>query len=444
MFRFVEVTAVTPSCLSKQFGVDPTGNFVAKPGGRVSKASARVVTVETPAEFLDIIRRADATKAFMYGVPTCLPSNVTEFEIWQKASIEKLPEITLDAKPGRSNINNRHVISRTRGNFGWPDGSGGIMMLDYDPLPGEDVLDPDKLREKLWEAAPGLESAPYVMQPSNSSFLMDARTGAWIKESRGYHIYFFVRDPHLIEEAGKRLFSRLWVQGHGRCITSDAGIILQRSIVDASVWQPERLDFCGAPICKFPIVRKAPPAALYNEESAPAVLSSVLPELTKEEAQQYEDRRIKARNAIYQESISKKAVWVARRSEEIKGKDGSNHDLTNRQRTFIEAVERGVLYRDFPIILASGKTVTIGEILESPKKYNKTTCRDPLEPNYHNGALTGWINTESRPPYLRSLAHGGARYTLSAERTPTQDTRSPHKEGAPSSKLSVGRAPEHR
>ncbi|MCC7221472.1 MAG: hypothetical protein IT490_12180 [Candidatus Contendobacter sp.] len=57
---------------------------------------------------------------------------------------------------------------------------------------------------------------------------------------------------------------------------------------------------------------------------------------------------------------------------------------------------------------------TVAQIMAKPAMFHGKLCRDPLEPGYQGGKLTGWINTKSATPYINSMAHGGQRFTLAA------------------------------
>ena len=58
-----------------------------------------------------------------------------------------------------------------------------------------------------------------------------------------------------IERALKTLQDRLWLAGFGYVVVGAAGQILIRSIIDASVYGPERLVFEGEPIVVAPLAQ---------------------------------------------------------------------------------------------------------------------------------------------------------------------------------------------
>ncbi len=411
---FTEIISHTD--ISKKFALDASDKLVTTAGGRVTTAQARVITVDSPRGFLDRLNRADSHTAFMYGRPV---RSGDAFEI--------RPRVAIHANSPD------HVIARTRENFGWPTGAG-VFMLDYDPLPGSEPLTPEQVLARIYEVAPALRSAAVVVKPSNSAFLFDTRTGAYIKGLRGTHFYFFVADPRNIPSAGERLFDRLWAQGLGTGVISASGGFLRRSIIDASVWQPERLDFCGEPVCEAPIERRAPAAYLLNENAPPVILETAIPPLSLAEKALVSAHVNAERSRLGVESHEKRSSWAIRRVK-------STQSASLSTQVFFDAAEKRVLYADFPLTLASGERVTVGEILAKPHVYNGLTCLDPLEPEYHGSEPVGFLNTCARRPYLRSLAHGGAVYQLRRSLSPATFSKIQSDRGRRSrSQAAAGRA----
>ncbi|HSG58351.1 MAG TPA: hypothetical protein VLA06_02385, partial [Woeseiaceae bacterium] len=85
--------------------------------------------------------------------------------------------------------------------------------------------------------------------PSASSHIHDRATGDDLTGLRGQRLYMLVAEAGDIPRAGAALVDRLWAAGLGRIVASAAGSALERCPVDASVWQPERLDFAAGAVC---------------------------------------------------------------------------------------------------------------------------------------------------------------------------------------------------
>jgi hypothetical protein len=149
------------------------------------------------------------------------------------------------------------VIHRTRDHFRWPEGAG-LLMLDYDPAPDGNPLGVDELHAALATACPALADAPAVWRPSASSCIHDRKTGVALRGIGGQRLYVSVQDAADISRAGDVLFKRLWLAGLGRYEISKSGALLARSVIDASVFQPERLDFCGGAECGRGLEQRLP------------------------------------------------------------------------------------------------------------------------------------------------------------------------------------------
>ena len=98
-----------------------------------------------------------------------------------------------------------------------------------------------------------LRTLAYVRRRSTSAGLYNRNTRKWLANSASEHAYIAVEDGTDIERALKTLHDRLWLAGYGYFVVSAAGQLLDRSIIDASVYGAERLVFEGAPILVSPV-----------------------------------------------------------------------------------------------------------------------------------------------------------------------------------------------
>ena len=90
-----------------------------------------------------------------------------------------------------------------------------------------------------------------------------------------------IRDS--IPRAGQVLFDRLWLAGFGRYEISKSGALLARTVMDATVFQPERLDFCGGAAVGKGLVQRLPEPVLFNGDAPYLDTRAALPDLTAEE-----------------------------------------------------------------------------------------------------------------------------------------------------------------
>ncbi|MGZ8935212.1 MAG: hypothetical protein ACXW04_09945 [Methylobacter sp.] len=288
-------------------------------------------------------------------------------------------------------------------------------MGDYDPHPGSDPLTPEELRFILCEVMPELNDAPMVLGHSASSHIYHKETGKTFKGAGGIRIYIVVADGRDIPRFGDVLFTLLWLDGHGRYDISKSGTLLSRSLLDASVWQPERLDFAaGAFIEAGQSIEQRRPAPLIVNPDAEPFNTSLIPDLYDDETAQLATLQNAARAAIKPEQEAARKRWIEERLAGITDKK----ELEHKRSVLESAVVQRKLFADFVLTTQDGSQVTVGEILNDPDKWHDTYLKDPLEPDYHGGADVSWLNLRSGgKPYLYSHAHGGACYTLLRQNT---------------------------
>jgi hypothetical protein len=153
------------------------------------------------------------------------------------------------------------VIARTKEHLHFAPDTPAYMLLDYDRK-GQSAAVTTKLKEAggFWyaviEVVPGLANAARVVRRSTSAGLYSKRTpDEWLPGGAGRHIYIAVRDGTDIERAPTTLHDRLWLAGYGYYVVGAIGQMLDRSIIDAAVYGPERLVFEGAPVLEPPVAQ---------------------------------------------------------------------------------------------------------------------------------------------------------------------------------------------
>ena len=228
------VTASVPKDLSKGYYLNG-GELKKRTGGVLIQGHAKVFRIRCLEELKTVITTLSPQQALIYGVPSGHISIklMSSYE-WGKAG-----------KPS-------DTIPRTKEHFEWPDGPG-IMMLDYDPRDVELALSRDELVQVVYEAVPGLKNVPMLWVPSASSHIINSETDEDLTGLKGQRLYLLVNDARDIPRAGKALVEALWAAGYGHIEISKSGQQLERTIVDASVWQSNRLDFAAGAKCEPPL-----------------------------------------------------------------------------------------------------------------------------------------------------------------------------------------------
>lgn len=228
--RLAVIRATRPRRITKRFERGTNGELVKLPGGPLVEGRAEIRTVDGLGDLTELLLSLGPDEALTFGVPTG-----GDGVLVTRRAFERQGRLA-------------GTMPRTSDHFGWPSGPG-ILMLDHDPAPGEAAIGREALVAALRDAAPGLARVAMLWWPSASSHVSDTATGAELTGLRGQRIYILVRDARDIPRAGAALVERLWAAGHGRILVSASGAALDRTLVDASVWQPERLDFAAGADC---------------------------------------------------------------------------------------------------------------------------------------------------------------------------------------------------
>ena len=287
-------------------------------------------------------------------------------------------------------------------------------MLDHDPGKDHDALDRGALVAAIREAAPGLADAAMLWLPSASSCI-------WLGERElrgvsGQRLWIIAADATDIPRAGTVLRDRLWLAGHGWFEVSKSGALLERTLIDASVWQPSRLDFAGGAACSDGLEqRRGEPVRI---EGAAEIIDTctALPDLTPAERARLAEIKAKARKLVEVEAREVREVWIAARVAEMTEKAADDPEAIERAgHAARRALDHGVLAGDFVLqveIAGRVEPVSVGTILDDRMRWHGLRCLDPIEPDYDGRRPVGRLYLMQSQPSVHSFAHGGASYRL--------------------------------
>lgn len=150
-------------------------------------------------------------------------------------------------------------ISRSRGFYEFSPGAEGVLLLDYDPPKNEKPIPKSDVLTTLCKVVPPLAGAEMLVIDSASSYIYRKDTGECMKGAGGLHILVRVARASEIPALGEAINARLWLAGLGHIGTSDDGKRLVRSLIDTSVWQPERLSYDAGAACGAGLEQRRPP-----------------------------------------------------------------------------------------------------------------------------------------------------------------------------------------
>lgn len=273
------------------------------------------------------------------------------------------------------------VVARTREHFAWPAGPG-VLMIDCDSPPTGEPLDPRATAGRPGECVPGIGNS--------SSHLAAQRIVVHLHGGRsrtagiaGQRLYIPVTDARDIPRAGQALADRLWLAGRrSRIDLSGSGAMLERSIIDAGVWQPERLDFAGGAECGPGLDQRLPAPLLINASAEYLDTRQALPDLTGPERARLAELREATRSAVRPLADAARAVWIDERVEHAVNrlpKEQRESAKPRIERAYREAADGGALGPDVIIQIHGMGERSVAQILAKPSQYHGKLCRDPLE-----------------------------------------------------------------
>ncbi len=327
--------------------------------GQLVRGEYKVLSLHGPVKFAKLLKGLQPNEALAYGVPLCSK---------KQGTIASRKE----AAPGE--------LTRTRENFDWPKGPA-IMFLDYDPPKGAEPLTAETLWQMVLGIRPELALAPAVIMSSASGFIYNAETDEELKGAGGWHIYVFVADGRDVSRFTNGLYDQTWLCGYGRFDISISGAMLERSLFDAAVWQPERMDFAAGAICDPPLEQRRPEPLVINPTAALFDTHKVQSIPAVEEL---EKLKAEARAVVADEAKKARADWLSSRvADAMATATETDPDKLNQQRKqlhdiYRRACENGVLLGGFVLIAEDGQRVAVSELLDNPGQWHGKRFADPL------------------------------------------------------------------
>ena len=381
-----------PATLGKIFRLKANG-LEKTTAGEFYEGKFLVKLFQTVSDLVVLLKSVTASQAITASVPV---TGATEGDIVTKAKLALKPD----------------ALTRTKKHFAFPFGQKGIIILDYDPPTGKAAFTREELWELLVSIIPQLRLAGVVWWCSGSSYIYSGETE--MQGLRGQRLYIMVENISDTERVGDVLAKRLWLAGHGYIAISKSGQRLVRSVFDAAMFEPGRMDYAGGANCHAPLEQRRGEPFVLSEGSW-LNTCEVIKDLTVAEEAKY--------LTLVQEEKAN-AAPAARRAEEVWQAEHLTtlvtklsvglppEQATERAALTLSAAMKRVLLCDFGVPLADGSIVTVGHILDNRERYHGALTFDPLEPEYANCKVTGKLFLYGAAPTLNSFAHGGAVYHL--------------------------------
>jgi hypothetical protein len=386
----------TLGLLTKVFSLNEDGGIKKETHALLSEGKAETLRVSSLKEFDDLLNKLTNHQALCYGV-----FDGVEARVVTKNKVHEHPG----------------AIARSRKFFAFPRGPA-ILMIDHDAEHAkEPIADGEALRAALIQACPELAGAPMLWRPSASSCIVDGTTGEEITGLRGQRLYILIADGSDIARAGKALYERLWRAGFGHFIVAKSGRLLDRNIIDAAVFQPERMDFAAGAKCIPTLKQQRIESRIWNEAAGPFD-SRKIADLNAEEQERVRVQRRDARAAMADEAARVRDKYIEAKASALSL--AGNIGLAEARRIVGEAVDHELLYADFLLYPEHGEPVSVGAVLGDPKYWDGKRFADPIEPDYRDDPRIACADLFSGSgPRLYSHAHGGRNFTLLPRRPDT-------------------------
>ncbi|WP_340123643.1 virulence-associated E family protein [Methylobacter svalbardensis] len=353
--------------------------------------NGKAMRVTMPFEnFPEVIAKVSENQAFGYGTHPSEYKNIVGITTKH------------NAKPDQG------LLARTKDYFGYPQ-EGGVLMIDHDPSMYGANLTSDELIKVLIEIHPQIGQAAHLCRNSVSAGVH--LTGKESTGSTGFHAYIPVCNAYDIPRYGQVLFDRLWLKGYGYIDLSSNGSLLVRTVIDGSVFSPERLDFVSQPIIQGEGLEWTPPAMQYV--SGGSLDTMTLADLSSVELVAVKRLQDEAKAAIKPSSESKCKEWVELTVEKIMQQKGATDDLARKTIKGMLANKCNDLYGIFPLEFSDDMgTFTVAHVLDNPKLFDKKSLADPIEGKEYGVSTAKFYWNDGNKPCINSFAHGGQQYFL--------------------------------
>ena len=364
----------------------------------MSDGVALRATVNDVEGFVDIIKDLNSYQAIALGA-------------MKKGLPERVDVATKDRLNG-----NAGVIARDQEHISYRKGKPAFVLIDVDRkgMPQEMRK---RIGDDIWgtlcTVLPALRNAAHVIRRSTSAGLHDGETP--LPSSGGWHIYLVLKDGRDAKNFLKALHDHCWLAGFGWYYISKAGSLLERSIVDTSVYAPERLVFEGPPIVHPPLWQDAETRKAHFAHGDMVDMSIVI--LDPNADRQLSQTRSAEHARIRPEAEKVKVAWVEEHAQELHTRKGM--PIEEARRKILAVCEKQQLHPDHVLEFVDPdlRGATVADVLADPQRFCDKSLADPIE-GVTYGRTTAKVFLRDGVPWINSFAHGGVQYTLVPEFKP--------------------------
>jgi hypothetical protein len=402
----IEVTGIAKigGPLTKRISLSGDGQLVSDGSACVmSTGRARRVRADSLAEFAALISSLEPHEAIALGrLRIDLPSAVTVTTQGRLAALNGPPTPDL--------------IARTADFISYADGQHALALIDVDTKGMPDdvkarIRDAGGFWAALCHVLPQLATAARIARRSTSSGISRTDTGEALRGSHGQHIYVSVADGADIERFLRTLHDRCWLGGYGWHVVGAGGQLLDRSLVDRTVYAAERLVFEGAPVLVEPLVQDLVARAPKVDEGAALDTRETCPPLRIVEAAELKTLRARSAYALAPARAAERNTFITSRAETLAARIGITGQSARR---IIQRQCEGVLLPDVALPWDNEELTgcTVADVLADPARFVGEPLADPLEGVVYGRTKAKVMRRADGSPWIHSFAHGRTVYEL--------------------------------
>lgn len=329
-------------------------------------------------------------------------------ELVQVFTKHRLQDPALDAK--------YYPIARTREYIDYRSGLPALVLIDVDvkkvPRCVRDRIEQlGGLLAAVKSVLPELATSGHVVRWSTSSCLKRSDTGEDIAGSDGLHIYVLVHDGSDIERFLRTLDARCWLLSLGWMMIGAGGQLLKRSLVDWTVFAPERLVFEGAPLLAKPLVQDREQRRAQVTEGPPLDTIAACPPLQITEKAKLDELYAMEAHRLAPERATARSQFIDERAKQLAVRTGASIETSRRT---IERQIEGILLSDIqlPFDDEEFRGCTVDDVLDDPERFEGATLADPLEGVSYGRGKAKIMRRGDGSIWIHSFAHGRTIYDL--------------------------------
>jgi hypothetical protein len=398
--KTIELTGITKTGgpLTKRIHLDEDGRLISDGSACVMSAGrAKRVRLESLQDAAAVIGSLDPHEAIALGrLRDDLPD-----------------EVTVTTQTRLATLNGS---ARTSGFINYAAGHAALALIDIDTkgMPAAvkaRIEDAGGYWAALVTVLPALATVGRIVRTSTSSGLTRTDTGETLPGSSGVHIYVRVADGGDVERFLRTLHERCWLAGFGWPVVGAGGQLLDRSLVDRSVYAGERLVFEGAPVLVQPLAQDAALRAPVVHEGDDLATLEVCPPLRIVETSELKVLKAKSAHVLAPSRAAERETFINSRAERLAERIKAPIPQARR---IIERQCDGVLLPDVELPWDDEDLTgcTVADVLADPARFVGATMADPLEGVPYGRCKAKVMRRADGTPWINSFAHGRTVYEL--------------------------------